>query len=115
MASLREILADNLRKNRRKCGLTQAKLAEKADVSTHFIAMIEIARKFPAPESLDRIAAALGIEPWDLFAGPVSTERESAWLRQTALNDIERVVAEAVKQAFAENIRSLSDTDKSLK
>ncbi|MDR0453135.1 MAG: helix-turn-helix domain-containing protein [Treponema sp.] len=100
MANLREILADNLRKNRRRCGMTQAKLAEKAEVSTHFIAMIEIARKFPAPESLDKIAAALGIETWELFAGPVSPETELAWLRQAVLNDIERVVAEAVKQSI---------------
>jgi transcriptional regulator with XRE-family HTH domain len=81
--------------------MTQAKLAEKAGVSTHFIAMIEIARKFPAPESLDKIAAALGIEVWDLFAGPVSPEGELARLRQAVLNDMERVVAEAVKQALA--------------
>jgi transcriptional regulator with XRE-family HTH domain len=86
--------------------MTQAKLAEKADVSTHFIAMIEIARKFPAPESLDKIAAALGIEPWDLFAGPVSPEGELTWLRQAVLNDMERVIVEAVKQAFAETCKN---------
>jgi transcriptional regulator with XRE-family HTH domain len=103
MANLREILADNLRKNRRRCGMTQAKLAEKADVSTHFIAMIEIARKFPAPESLDKIAAALGIETWEFFAGPVSPEGELTRFRQAVLNAIERVVDEAVKQALAKN------------
>jgi transcriptional regulator with XRE-family HTH domain len=81
--------------------MTQAKLAEKAGVSTHFIAMIEIARKFPAPESLDKIAAALGIEVWELFAGPVSPEGELARLRQAVLNDMERVVIKAVKQALA--------------
>jgi transcriptional regulator with XRE-family HTH domain len=111
MANLREILADNLRKNRRRCGLTQAKLAEKADVSTHFIAMIEIARKFPAPESLDKIAAALGIETWELFTGPVSPEGELMWLRQAVLNDIERVVAEAVKQALGKTAKDTPGTD----
>jgi transcriptional regulator with XRE-family HTH domain len=80
-------------------------LAEKAGVSTHFIAMTEIARKFPAPESLDKIAAALGIETWELFAGPVSPEGALTWLRQALLNDIERVVAGAVKQAIAETAK----------
>jgi transcriptional regulator with XRE-family HTH domain len=101
MASLREILADNMRKIRRKCGLTQEKLAEKADVSTNFIAMIEIARKFPSPDTLDRVAAALGIETWELFSGPVSAEADLKWLRQSVLDDIERVVGEAVEKALA--------------
>jgi transcriptional regulator with XRE-family HTH domain len=105
MASLREILADNMRKIRRKHGMTQAKLAEKADVSTHFIAMIEIGRKFPAPDTLDRIAAALGIETYELFSGPVSPEADLTWLRQSVLNDIERVVGEAVEKALAEKCR----------
>jgi transcriptional regulator with XRE-family HTH domain len=105
MAGLREILADNMRKIRRKRSLTQAKLAEKAEVSTHFIAMIEIARKFPAPETLDRIAAALGIEAYQLFSGPVSPETDLLWLRQSVLNDIEQVVGEAVEKAIAEKCK----------
>jgi transcriptional regulator with XRE-family HTH domain len=101
MANLREILADNLRKYRRKCGLTQAKLAEKANVSNHFIAMIEIARRFPAPETLDRIAEALNIESWELFSGPPSTDEDIKWLRQSILDDIERVVGEAIERAVS--------------
>jgi transcriptional regulator with XRE-family HTH domain len=100
MTSLREILADNMRKIRRKCGMTQAKLAETAGVSTHFIAMIEIARKFPAPDTLDRIASALGVETYELFSGPGS-ESDLMWLRQSVLNDIERVVGEAIEKALA--------------
>jgi transcriptional regulator with XRE-family HTH domain len=105
MATLRETLADNMRKIRRKGGMTQAKLAEKAGVSTHFIAMIEIARKFPAPESLDRIAAALGIETHELFSAPISSEDDLRWLRQSVLNDIERVVGEAIEKALAEKCK----------
>jgi len=30
--------------------MTQAELAEKADVSTHYIAMIEICKKYPKPD-----------------------------------------------------------------
>jgi transcriptional regulator with XRE-family HTH domain len=102
MASLREILADNMRKIRRKRGLTQEKLAEKAGVSTNFIAMIEIARKFPSPDTLDQVAAALGVETHELFSAPVSPETDLKWLRQSVLNDIERVVGEAVEKALAE-------------
>lgn len=105
MASLREILADNMRKIRRKHGMTQAKLAETAGVSTHFIAMIEISRKFPAPDTIDRIAAALGIEAYELFSAPVSSEADLTWLRQSVLNDIERVVEEAIEKVLVEKIK----------
>jgi hypothetical protein len=54
MANIRNILANNLKENCRKCGVSQAKLAEKAGVSTQYIAMIEISRQFPTPEVLDR-------------------------------------------------------------
>jgi len=51
--SLRDIFAKNLRENRRKCGFSQEKLAEKAGVSTQYLAMMEIARKFPTAEVLE--------------------------------------------------------------
>jgi transcriptional regulator with XRE-family HTH domain len=88
-----------------KGGMTQEKLAEKAGVSTHFIAMIEIARKFPAPDTLDRIAAALGVETYALFSGPVSSGDDLLWLRQSVLNDIERVVGEAIEKVLAEKCK----------
>jgi DNA-binding XRE family transcriptional regulator len=47
MSQPRDIFAKNLKKNRRKCGFSQAKLADKVNVSTHHIAMIELARNFP--------------------------------------------------------------------
>ena len=52
MTNLRDILANNLKENRKKCGFSQAKLSEKARISTQYIAMIEVSRKFPTPEVL---------------------------------------------------------------
>ena len=47
---IRDVLALNLKENRRKRGLTQEKLSEKAGVSAHYLAMVEVSRKFPTPE-----------------------------------------------------------------
>jgi transcriptional regulator with XRE-family HTH domain len=49
-------------------GYTQAYLAEKVRTSTHYIGMIENKVKFPSPEMMERIAAALGIDTPDLFS-----------------------------------------------
>jgi transcriptional regulator with XRE-family HTH domain len=67
MTNLRDVLANNMKAYRNALGLSQAKLAEKVDTSTHYIGMIETKNKYPSPEMLERIAAALGIDTIDLY------------------------------------------------
>jgi len=52
MANIREILAQNLKKNRRKLGITQPMLTERAGLSTHYLGMTEIERNFPIADVL---------------------------------------------------------------
>jgi transcriptional regulator with XRE-family HTH domain len=103
MTNLRNILANNLREFRRKCSVSQAKLAEKAGISTQYIAMIELSRQFPSPEVMDRIAEALDIEAYQLFAVALSPGDAMERLHDTLVGSLERVVGEAVKKAVAEN------------
>jgi len=106
MASLRDILASNLKENRKKRGFSQAKLAEKANITTQYIAMIEVSSKFPTPEMMDRIAKALEIEAYELFAVKSSPEGAMELLHDTLVGNIERVVSEAVEKAIASKCRS---------
>jgi len=48
--------------------VSRAKLAENASIAPAYIAMIELGKKFPSDEVLERIAKALKIEPTDLFS-----------------------------------------------
>jgi transcriptional regulator with XRE-family HTH domain len=104
--SIRVILARNIKENRRKNGFSQEKLAEKAGISTPFVAMIEVSRKFPTPEVLDRIAEALNIKTWQLFAVPPSPEEAMERLHQSIVSDVNQVIAEAVKKAVVENLKN---------
>lgn len=72
MASLREVFIQNLKEKRKQCRLFQAKLAELVDVSTHHIAMIELARNFPTIDLIERLAQALGAEVYELFIDATS-------------------------------------------
>jgi transcriptional regulator with XRE-family HTH domain len=109
-ANIRDILASNIKENRRKCGFSQEKLAEKAGISTPFVAMIEVSRKFPTPVVLDRIAGALNIKTYQLFAVPASPEEAMEQLRRDIVSEIKQTVgesvAEAVKKAFADNCKA---------
>jgi transcriptional regulator with XRE-family HTH domain len=103
--NIRDILARNIKEYRRKNGFSQEKLAEKAGISTQFFAMIEVSRKFPTPDVLDRVAKALDIATYQLFAIPPSPEDAMERLHQSIVKDIDRVVAEAVEKAFAEKCK----------
>ena len=99
-ASIREILAKNLRENRRKCGFSQEKLAEKVGISTQYLAMIEIARKFPASEVLERLAEAVNINVYELFLIDHSPREELELIRQAIINEIKQTFGEVVEQAL---------------
>jgi len=104
MASIREIVAKNMRENRQRLRMTQAELAEKADISTNFVAMIELKHKFPSPEILDRIAAALDVETPVLFAAPESNEATVEKLRRAILGDLDRAIENAVDKAIDKRV-----------
>ena len=100
MTNVREIFAKNLKKNRRKCGFSQEILAEKAEVSTHYISMIELARNFPKSEVIGRLANALKIEVHELFLSPRSTTDEMEKFQQSIINVIKQTVSESVLISF---------------
>jgi transcriptional regulator with XRE-family HTH domain len=62
-----KIFVSNMKKYRKMKQLSQMKLAEMLNTTTSYIGEIEINRKTPSLEMVERIAAALGIEPFRLF------------------------------------------------
>ena len=102
MKGIKDGLGRNLKINRLKLGLTQEKLSEKAQISTHYFAMVELAKKFPSAGMLERLARALEVEPHELFYMPSVTENALERLQETVAANIERVIAEAVEKALVE-------------
>jgi transcriptional regulator with XRE-family HTH domain len=101
MTGIREILARNFKVNRQKLGLTQEQLAEKADVSTHYIAMIETRNKYPKPEMLERLAKALEVEPHQLLSVSDTFDESLERLHQAIVADMKQIVQEAIKEIRA--------------
>ena len=67
MTDIRQVLAENMKKYRKIQGISQAKLAEKINTATNYIAMIEVGKKFPSAGMLERIAQALNIDAPELL------------------------------------------------
>ena len=103
LSNLRDVLANNLKAYRRKSKLSQSKLAEKAGISTQYIAMIKLSRQFPTPEVLEKISCALEIEAHELFAVPPSPENAMERLHKEIIKDIRQVIVEVLEKTLADN------------
>lgn len=61
-----------VRRCRERAEISQEALAERVDVSTQFVSMIENGRRLPSLRALDRLAQALGIAIAELVGAPPS-------------------------------------------
>ena len=67
MTDDKDKIAAAVRHLRRRAGLTQAELAEKAGISRATLARVELAEVDPAASTLRALARALGVTVNDLF------------------------------------------------
>ncbi|GHV79981.1 hypothetical protein AGMMS49944_17720 [Spirochaetia bacterium] len=86
-------MASNMKTYRNELGLSQAKLADKVDTATNYIAMIEGEKRFPTDTMLERIAAALEKDPPDLFA---ITPIQQQW-QDEILAELEKMIRDKRK------------------
>ena len=75
--TLKHIFIRNLKEFRKNEGFSQMKLAELCNSSPSYIGEIEIGRKFPSTEMIEKIAEVLRIEPYHLFKDQTVTNDDS--------------------------------------
>jgi len=107
MTNIREVLAVNLRKHRQARGWSQAKLAEKVGTSTQYIGTLEIKGKFPSSAMVHKLAAALGIDPTELFHKVTDPETALKNAQKAVLEDIGEAVNQLVADFFSERLQEL--------
>jgi transcriptional regulator with XRE-family HTH domain len=92
--NIQELFIANLKDYRKLRRISQLQLAEKCDSSQTYIAEIEVGKKFPSVEMIERIAAALKIESYCLFQNtPIN------------LSNSERILTMTKKKEMSEKIR----------
>ena len=65
--TLRQTFIGNMKEFRKKEGLSQMKLAELCNTSPTYIGEIEVGKKFPSIDMIEKIAAILRIKPYHFF------------------------------------------------
>jgi len=102
MTSLRALLAQNIREQRRILGITQAQLAEKVGTSAHYIGQIELENKFPTPEMLERIARALEIDSPQLFSMHSFPTEAIKQFQAGLLTDVETAIVSVISSRIVD-------------
>ena len=102
---LRQILAANIKIHRRLLGISQAKLAEMSNIAPSYIAMIELEKKFPSDEVLERIAHSLKIDPCGLFSKTCFPVEAARNLQVSILDSIEQVIKTEITKFEAKYLK----------
>jgi transcriptional regulator with XRE-family HTH domain len=101
--TLKQIFIRNLKEFRKKEGISQMKLAEYCNTSLGYIGEIEIGRKFPSTDMIEKIAAVLRIEPYHFFKSRTEDssyfdiEKEYIRLPYSAKKQIQKQIKTYVK------------------
>jgi len=96
---LQQVFMANLRKFRKSQGLTQDKLAEMCNTDPCYIRQIEIGRRFPSLQYIERIANALNIAPYLLFYDETNDEKDGLLLLYTEQKQkIKKMLTDNVSQ-----------------
>lgn len=66
--SLKNVLGDELRKERLKAGLSQEELAAKAKISRNYVSLLELNEKSPTVQMLTRVCKVLRVRASTLLA-----------------------------------------------
>ena len=101
IASVRTLLAKNMKRFREILGYSQMDLAEKIGCSPTLIGKIETLKRFPSADNLDRIAEALKITPADLFIDTDKSEAvKSKSSQQKRKSQLRMKILKAIDEAF---------------
>jgi len=74
---IKAILAENIKKYRKRRGWSQLFLSEKLGISANFLSQVETGKAWVPPLTLSKLAAALEVEVFELFKP--ATDGEASW------------------------------------
>ncbi len=111
-AEILETLSVNIKKLRKERSWTQEKLAEEANMSVQAINFFEGKRRWPGEDYLSKLAAALGVEVYQLFVPhdtkPIvieetpKNERIRAQITEEVVDDVRRAMTKALDKILKE-------------
>jgi len=107
-AEIREILAKNLKNQRKKSGYTQEKFAEVSGLSIQTINDIEGRRKWVSDKTLSKLSQALNIECYQLLIPDYKVSKKEAVPAQklmSLMKELKKDVSSRIDDHFTEFLK----------
>ena len=113
MMKLQQIFISNLKNKRKERGISQMKLSEMCDTTSNYIGQIEMGRRIPSFEKIEKIAAALGIHSFELFHFDIEEKKEKKqktkdYLMKMPIN-IKKEIISSLSSEIKKNINNSLD------
>jgi len=114
--TLQQIFIANLKKIRKERGFSQMTLSEKCDTTSNYIGQIEMGRRIPSFEKIEKIAAALEIPIYELFMYEPGGKKEAKrpttrdYLQRMPQN-IKREIVSGLLAAISTNVKASLDSE----
>jgi len=92
--TFQELFIINLKDYRKSYKISQAKLAELCESSQAYIAEIEVGKKFPSPDMIEKIATAFNIESYYLFQNnsTIDVRTLTPSQKQEIINKVSKII-----------------------
>jgi transcriptional regulator with XRE-family HTH domain len=107
---LRALLSQNIKRYRQRKGWSQAKLAEKMEISTNYLSDIETKRGWLSPFSLVKLANALGIEVYMLFQPKETASDDVLSTVNKCLDDFSTSLRVSIDKAILDSMKKIQKT-----
>jgi len=106
MTRVQALFIENLKKERKRAGYSQEKLAELVGLTPKYISSLEIGNRFPSPDTIQKIVDVFKMEPYQLLldssAPDKSLELEAVkGFEDFLLGKMPEYLREAWKEYFA--------------
>ena len=110
--SLRNLLSWNIKRYRQRKGWSQARLAEKMDISTNYLSDIESKRGWVSAFSLVKLANALEIEVFELFKPEEETPADVLFTVNKCLDDFSTSLKVSFERSLEDSLTKIRKTFK---
>ncbi len=106
--TLQQIFITNLKKIRKEHGMSQMVLSEKCDTTSNYIGQIEMGRRIPSFDKIEKIAAALDIPPQELFFFKIEDKKDE---KKISAKDFLREMPASVKKELIAGLTAMVKKD----
>ena len=106
--TLQQIFIENLKKFRKKQGVSQMALAELCGMGGNYIGQIEMGRRIPSFTKIEKIAQALDVASWELF---ISENPEKKAPPQSDIREYLQKMPLSVRKELSTHILTLLKSD----